>query len=298
MQLSSSKDSHSRPGSYTIEPPRRKALKDLEKSMRVRFKRLKLLDQALSHSSFVNELSDERRQHNEKLEFLGDAVLELVVSHELFADYPDYYEGKLTKLRAAVVSKTTLALVAKKIGIGPYIRLGKGEELGGGRRRNSLLADAMEAMIGAVYLDGGLKAARRFIMNHFGEEIERLDHDQHKMDYKSILQEVTQSRFQILPRYTVVGESGPPHERTYEVLLTINGEAYGTGFGRNKKEAQQNAARDALLKLQVELETEQESGTDPQFGSVPLAHEPESTHGLLSDRKTESDSRTGTQARG
>jgi ribonuclease-3 len=290
MQLSSSKDSHSRQRSFPIEPPRRKALKELEKTMRAHFRHLKLLDQALSHSSFVNELPDERRPHNEKMEFLGDAVLELVVSHELFDSYPMYYEGKLTKLRAAVVSKTTLALVAKKIGIGSYIRLGKGEELGGGRRRNSLLADAMEAVIGAVYLDGGLKAARRFIVNHFGEEIERLDHDQHKMDYKSMLQEVTQSRFQMLPKYTVVSELGPPHERTYEVVLTINGKQYGAGLGQNKKEAQQNAARNALLKLQENL------GTAPQFGPVPAApseHKSEAEHGLFSDRETESDSRTG-----
>ncbi|MBI5115960.1 ribonuclease III [Candidatus Poribacteria bacterium] len=279
-----------------MEPPRRKALKDLEKTMRVRFRRLKLLDQALSHSSFVNELPDERRPHNEKMEFLGDAVLELVVSHELFDSYPMYYEGKLTKLRAAVVSKTTLALVAKKIGIGPYIRLGKGEELGGGRRRNSLLADAMEAIIGAVYLDGGLKAAHQFIMNHFGDEIERLDHDQHKMDYKSMLQEVTQSRFQMLPRYTVVNESGPPHERTYEVALTINDKPYGAGFGRNKKEAQQNAARNALLKLQENPEPDPTDGSahsSANSKTVPSENKPEAEHGLFSERKAEGDSPTG-----
>jgi ribonuclease-3 len=233
-----------------MDPARRKALGELEKSLHVRFRRLGLLDQALSHSSFVNELPEQRHAHYEKLEFLGDAVLELVVSHELFDNYPMYYEGQLTKLRAAVVSKTTLAKVAKKIGIGPYIRLGKGEELGGGRKRNSLLADAMEAVIGAIYLDGGLKSARKFIMRHFGEEIDHLDHDQHKMDYKSILQEITQSRFQALPKYSVQSESGPPHERTYEVLLTIEDEPYATGRGRNKKEAQQKAACEALKKLQ------------------------------------------------
>lgn len=233
-----------------MEPARRKALRELEKSLHARFRRLGLLDEALSHSSFVNELPEQKRAHYEKLEFLGDAVLELVISHELFDNYPMYYEGQLTKLRAAVVSKTTLAKVAKKVGIAPYIRLGKGEELGGGRRRNSLLADAMEAVIGAIYLDAGLKSARKFVMRHFSEEIENLDHDQHKMDYKSILQEITQSRFQTLPKYTVLNESGPPHERTYEVLLTIEDESYATGQGRNKKEAQQKAACEALKKLQ------------------------------------------------
>lgn len=225
-------------------------LKELQRSLGVKFRRMSFLDQALSHSSFVNERSEQRGTHNEKLEFLGDAVLELVVSHELFHNFPAYFEGQLTKLRAAVVSKTTLASVAKKIGIAPYIRLGKGEELGGGRKRNSLLADAMEAIIGAIYLDGGIKAARQFILDHFAEEIERLDRDQHKMDYKSILQEITQSRFQTLPRYTVVNEIGPPHERIYEVLLSIRDEPYGTGKGPNKKEAQQNAAHNALQKLQ------------------------------------------------
>jgi ribonuclease-3 len=208
-----------------------------------------LLEQAVSHSSFINELPEERPLHNEKLEFLGDAVLELVVSHELFDDYPQYCEGELTKLRAAVVRKTTLAKVAKRLDIGQYLRLGRGEEQGGGRTRNSLLADAMEAIIGAVYLDGGLGAARKFILNHFSEEIARLDQDHHKMDYKSILQEITQSRFQTLPKYTVLTETGPPHDRVYEVSLSIAKAPYAVGIGRNKKEAQQMAARKALRKL-------------------------------------------------
>lgn len=250
MQPLSSNETNDHRTSYTIEPARRKALRKLEQSLRVRFRRLKLLDQALSHSSFVNELTERKRPHNEKLEFLGDAVLELVISHELFDNYPMYYEGGLTKLRAAVVRKSTLAKVAKKIGIGPCIRLGKGEDQGGGRKRNSLLADTMEAIIGAIFLDGGLEAARRFVVGHFKEEIERLDLDQHKMDYKSILQEITQSRFQTLPKYIILSESGLPHDRTYEVLLTINDEPYGSGIGRNKKEAHQNAARDALKKLE------------------------------------------------
>lgn len=236
-----------------MKPARRRELKELQKSLNVRFRRLPLLDQALSHSSFVNELPNQRGSHYEKLEFLGDAVLELIVSHELYHTYPGYFEGQLTKLRAAVVSRTTLANVAKRIGIGPCIRLGKGEELGGGRRRNALLADAMEAIIGALYLDSGLKAARQFVLHHFSEEIDRLDSDQHKMNYKSILQEITQSRFQTLPKYTVLSESGPPHERIYEVALFIKDEPYGAGSGPNKKEAQQNAARAALEKLKSEI---------------------------------------------
>ena len=251
MQPLSSGNSNRR-RSYILEPERRKEIRELEKALRVRFRRLELLDQALSHPSFVNELPEQRGAHYEKLEFLGDAVLELVVSHELFEKYPTYFEGELTKLRAAVVSKPTLAKIAKKIGIDPYIRLGKGEELGGGRKRNSLLADVMEAVIGALFLDSGLKAAREFVVRHFSDDIDRLDQDQQKMDYKSILQEITQSRFQTLPRYIVLNESGPPHDRTYEILLTINDQPYGSGQGRNKKEAQQNAARDALAKLQAE----------------------------------------------
>jgi len=229
---------------------RRKELKDLEKLLGVHMRRIDLLNQALCHPSYVNELPEERGEHYEKLEFLGDAVLELIISHELYEAYPQYEEGELTKLRAAVVSKPTLAKTAKKIGIDPFIKLGKGEELGGGRKRNSLLADALEALIGAIYLDGGLKMAREFILQHFSDEIERLDKDQQKMDYKSILQEKTQMRFQTLPKYTVVRESGPPHDRTYDVLLTIKDEPYGIGTGRNKKEAQQNAARAALKKME------------------------------------------------
>lgn len=250
MQPSSSRKVSNRLSSFVIKPDRRKELKKLEERLHVRFRRLQFLEEALSHSSFVNELSEPGQPHNEKLEFLGDAVLELVISHELFANYPTYYEGELTKLRAAVVSKPTLARIAKKMHIGKYMRLGKGEEMGGGRKRNSLLADALEAIIGAVYLDRGLKAAREFVIRHFSGEIDRLDHDRHKMDFKSILQEITQSKFQTLPRYTVISEIGPPHDRTYEVLLRINDEPYGTGRGRNKKEAQQDAARLALRKLQ------------------------------------------------
>lgn len=250
MQRLSSKNLNKRKTPYTLSKSRRKELREFEAELGVRFKKIKLLDQALSHSSYVNELSDFSRPHNEKLEFLGDAVLELVISHELFDNYPSYFEGKLTKLRAAVVSMKTLAMIAKRIGIAPHIRLGKGEEVGGGRKRNSLLADALEAIIGAIYLDSGLKAARDFVLNHFSEEIERLDQDRHKMDYKSILQEITQSRFQTLPRYTILNESGPPHDRMFEVSLTINNEPYGIGTGRNKKEAQQSAAHAALEKLQ------------------------------------------------
>ncbi len=251
MQPLSSKKSASRPTRRTVDTARTAALKEVQRALGVRFRRIELLDQALSHSSFVNELPDETPPpHNEKLEFLGDAVLELVISHELFDKYPQYFEGELTKLRAAIVRKTTLAKMAKKIGIGPYIKLGKGEEIGGGRRRNSLLADALEAVIGALFCDGGLEAARKFVMRHFSEDIARLDQDYHKMDYKSILQELTQSRFQTLPKYSVSSESGPPHDRTYEISITIDKEPYGIGTGRNKKEAQQKAARLALRKLQ------------------------------------------------
>lgn len=251
MQPLSSKDSSDSPASFPMEEPRRKELGELQRVLHAKFRRVELLEQALSHSSFINEQPSEKRPHNEKLEFLGDAVLELVVSHELFDDYPQYCEGELTKLRAAVVRKTTLAKVAKNMGIAPYIRLGKGEEQGGGRKRNSLLADAMEAIIGAIFIDGGLNAARKFILRHFSEEIDRLDHDHHKMDYKSILQEITQSRFQTLPRYAVLSETGPPHDRTYEVSLSIAKEPYAVGSGRNKKEAQQRAARIALRKLKT-----------------------------------------------
>jgi ribonuclease-3 len=249
MQPLSSKDSNDKPAFLPIEAARRKELAKLQRTLQVKFRQVELLEQAVSHSSFVNELPEATPLHNEKLEFLGDAVLELVVSHELFNDYPQYCEGELTKLRAAVVRKTTLAKVAKNLNIGPYIRLGRGEEQGGGRMRNSLLADAMEAIIGAVFLDGGLGAAQKFILKHFSEEIARLDQDHHKMDFKSILQEITQSRFQTLPKYTVLSETGPPHDRVYEVSLSIAKVPYAIGIGRNKKEAQQMAARKALRKL-------------------------------------------------
>lgn len=250
MQPLPSKDSSDAEAPQSQGSARRKELAKVQRELRVKFRQTDLLEEALSHSSFVNELADEKLPHNEKLEFLGDAVLELIVSHELYIDYPEYCEGELTKLRAAAVRKTTLAKIAKQIDIGPYIRLGKGEELGGGRKRNALLADALEAIIGALYLDGGLEKARKFILDHFADEIERLNQDHHKMDYKSILQEITQSRFQTLPRYNVVSETGPPHDRIYEISITIAKKPYGIGKGRNKKDAQQKAARAALIKLQ------------------------------------------------
>jgi len=241
-------------------PPRlltreRRALhRDLEQKLRYRFHNPLLLEQALAHSSFVNEQPDDAWCDNEKLEFLGDAVLELTVSMLLYRRHPTYSEGDLTKLRAAVVSTPTLADIAREMELGSFLLLGRGEDRAGGRNRASLLADATEAVLGAIYLDSRrwwsprprLAPVRNVVDHLFSEAMDRLDQMQHKMDYKSMLQEHTQSRFKTLPQYTVLSEEGPPHDRRYEVRISIGNREYGVGRGRSKKQAQQDAARVAL----------------------------------------------------
>jgi len=243
--------------SHLLAPERVPVLRALERRLGYRFKNLMWLEQALAHSSFVNEQNPGDWRDNEKLEFLGDAVLELSVSLILYRRYPSYLEGDLTKLRAAVVSRPTLGSIARHLDLGPCMRLGRGEDKAGGRQRASLLADALEAVVGGVYLDSPrwwrrdhrLTPAMRLVEQHFSPEIERLDQVQHKMDYKSMLQEQTQSRFKVLPRYRVLSEEGPPHQRTYEVEIRIEENVFGLGRGHSKKQAEQDAARAALEKL-------------------------------------------------
>lgn len=216
------------------------------------FRHPHLLDEALTHKSHVNEVKGKREKHNERLEFLGDAVLSLVMNHELVHTFPDFTEGDLSKLKARLVSETTLAKAARRLGLGPLLRLGRGEELTQGREKNSLLANALEALTAAVYLDGGLEAARAFILRTFAQDLEELtvhetpDLVVDRQDCKTRFQEWSQKWFEALPQYAVVRESGPDHQKTFEVQLIVNGEVLGTGTGRTKKEAEQGAAKQAL----------------------------------------------------
>lgn len=220
---------------------------DLEQIIGHGFERPRLLEHALTHKSYANE--KRLKNHNERMEFLGDSVLNLAVSQILMKNCPDSTEGDLSRLRAAIVSEPTLASIARKIRLGEFILLGKGEEQSGGRNKDSLLSDCLEAVIAAVYLDSGLDAAAVLIERLFGDEIRRVCIAGGTTDYKSRLQELCQEKLKQLPLYQMVSESGPDHQKVFEVEICINGAVYGRGRGRSKKEAEQQAAREALEKL-------------------------------------------------
>lgn len=205
-----------------------------------------LLRQALTHSSYVNENGLTRNDCNERLEFLGDAVLELVSSEFLYKEYKDVPEGELTKMRASLVCEPALASDARNIGLNEYILLGKGEEHTGGRERDSIISDALEALIGAVFIDGGLEKAKELILKFVLNDIE-----DKKMFYdsKSMLQEIVQQEFETSPVYVIVGESGPDHSKTFTAEVLLNGIVSGQGKGKTKKNAEQQAAYNALKKL-------------------------------------------------
>jgi len=227
---------------------------ELESLLGHSFRDPRWLHQSLMHSSRIPERTDqEPAESNEKLEFLGDAVLELVVSEELVRDFPDWSEGQLSKSRARLVNATAISLAAQRLGLGKYLRLGRGEEKTGGRTKPALLADAYEALIAAIYLDGGLEAARGFVRRSLVEgaiavEAERLGHT----DHKSALQEFLQSRGMAPGTYHVIAESGPDHQKTFRVEVRIGGQAPAVGAGKTKKEAEQSAAIAALIQLGAE----------------------------------------------
>ncbi|MCR5665327.1 MAG: ribonuclease III [Eubacterium sp.] len=221
--------------------------KKLEQRIGYQFQNQKLLIQALTHSSYANENKKLHRKDNERLEFLGDAVLELVSSEFLYENYPKYPEGKLTKLRASLVCEPTLADVANEMELGAYISLGKGEDATGGRKRKSVLSDALEALIGAIYLDGGFANAKEFILKFILTDIE---HKHLFYDSKTILQEYVQANYTEPLTYRLVSESGPDHDKLFVIEAYVGEEKVGCGEGHSKKNAQQQAAYQALLKLQ------------------------------------------------
>ena len=221
-------------------------LKELEKKTGYTFKDFSLLEQAMMHSSYTNEKHLPKYRCNERLEFLGDAVLELVSSEYLFNESPHTPEGELTKTRASMVCEPSLALCARDISLGDYLLLGKGEEATGGRLRDSVTSDAMEALIGAVYLDGGFTSAKEFIHRFILTDLEdkKLFYDS-----KTILQEMVQAQKSGEITYHLVSEQGPDHNKSFEVEVQIKGTGYGRGRGRTKKSAEQQAAYQAILKL-------------------------------------------------
>lgn len=221
-------------------------LKELEKKTGYSFKNFSLFRQALTHSSYANEHKQEHQHDNERLEFLGDAVLEVISSEFLFFQYPEMPEGDLTKLRASIVCEPTLALCARELKLGDYLLLGKGEERTGGRRRDSIVSDAMEALIGAIYLDGGFANAKEFIDRFILTDTE---HKQLFYDSKTILQEEVQGSDKGSLHYELVREEGPDHNKHFVVAAYVGEEKLGMGEGTTKKAAEQQAAYETLLKL-------------------------------------------------
>jgi ribonuclease-3 len=221
----------------------------LQQALGVKFKNIALLQQALVHSSYINENPAFSPGHNERLELLGDAVLGLVVAEELYRSSPDLTEGEMTRLRAALVNRDTLARVAQSISLGDFLSLGKGEEAGGGRSKPTNLAGALEAVIAAVYLDRGLAAAGDTVARLFVAEWPKLARPGAGENFKSRLQQLVQSRFQQMPSYRLVAKAGQPHDMVFAVEVAVNGEVVGMGSGRSKKLAETAAAREALERL-------------------------------------------------
>ena len=221
-------------------------MKTLEEKLGYTFRDRRLLEAALYHSSYANEHRGSGIQSNERLEFLGDSVLGMVTADYLYHKHPDLPEGDLTRIRAALVCEESLHEVAQSLELGNYLKLGRGEESGGGRRRPSILADATESVFAAVYLDGGLEEVRalihRVLLQREREEVV----EERRRDFKTELQELVQRRSDQVLRYEMVGSSGPDHAKVFEARVTINGQTAGTGTGRSKKEAEQAAARNAL----------------------------------------------------
>jgi ribonuclease III len=220
-------------------------LASLQEGTKYKFIDIKLLNKSLTHKSYANEKS-ENLKHNERLEFLGDSVLDILVSDYLVKEFSDFAEGTLSKIRAAVVNETCLAKLAQKINLGNYLLLGRGEDLSGGRQKPSILADAFEALAGAVFRDGGLNAASELFLPLLVEEVEKTAESWSFRDFKSDLQEYTQNKLSCIPSYQVVREIGPDHAKEFEVAVVIRNEEQGKGLGRSKKEAEQSAAKIAM----------------------------------------------------
>jgi len=222
----------------------------LEKQLGYRFERQDILKQAFRHASYVNEREQDGQGNNERLEFLGDAVLDLAISHILMDLFEDVTEGELSKYRAYIVSEGGLCRVAKRLALGGYMLLGRGEEVTQGREKPSILANTMEALLGALYLDAGFERTKEIIRRWFMPMVEEIHADGLLNDFKSVLQEYTQERYKQRPEYLLVEESGPSHDRTFRVSLRLAGRIIAGGEGKSKKEAEQKAAKEAFLCLQ------------------------------------------------
>ncbi|MCK8823946.1 ribonuclease III [Fuchsiella alkaliacetigena] len=225
-------------------------LTELQEKIKISFNDTSLLKKALTHKSFANENRELKLKDNERLEFLGDSVLDIIVSEYMFQEYPNYPEGELAKMRAVVVSAPILADKARYLDLGRYLLLGKGEEMTGGRDRSSILADAFEALVGSIYLDSGLEVVRRFVLSLLEQDVKEVEIGEHIQDYKTTLQELIQKSSNARPEYYVIAEEGPDHSKEFTVEVRFDGQLLGRGKGSSKKEAQQKAARDALENIE------------------------------------------------
>lgn len=232
-----------------MDSDRRERLNNLETALTWRFNEPEILDRALTHRSYLNENPDLDCCDNERLEFLGDAVLELCITDMLIRNFPDAAEGVLSKLRASLVNEQTLAVIAADFHLGDYLLLGKGEEVSGGRNKGSILANTFEAVTGALFLDLGYHAACHFIGTIFEPIIMRSGEEPVYCDYKSLLQELCQHRFKTIPVYTLTGEYGPDHDKTFEVSVSFGSDIQKHGSGKSKKLAEQDAAKKACRDL-------------------------------------------------
>ena len=226
-------------------------MESLEKKLNYRFKNIELLKNALTHSSYANEVRNGITS-NERLEFLGDSVLSIIVSEFIYKKFANQPEGELTKLRASLVCEKSLCGFSRELELGKHLRLGKGEEKGGGRNRDSILADAFEAVLAAMYLDGGFEVAKNHVLRFVKEEIEHTDDEVFK-DYKTLLQEIIQRNPEESVAYFLTGESGPDHNKLFTVEVRLNSNVIGKGEGRSKKQAEQMAAKQALSLMGAEI---------------------------------------------
>lgn len=227
-------------------------LKQLQKRLRYKFRRFHYLQEALTHTSYVNENPELGIKSNETLEFLGDAVLGLIITEYLYKNFPDFSEGKLSILKSTLVSEQVLAELSMRLDLGEYLILGRGEDRGQIRMRHSVLSNALEAVMGGMYLDNGLKPVRKFIYRIYDEKLRDMPKEEVLGSYKNRLQHYTQTEFGCIPVYEVISEKGPSHNRLYEITVRFNGKVYGHGKGTSKKRAEQEAARGALIALGLE----------------------------------------------
>jgi ribonuclease-3 len=246
-------------GSKGMGSKSRRGTAELQEAVGHEFRDADLLETALTHRSYANEHPKEQLKSNERLEFLGDAVLELAVSHLLMEAHAEQSEGVLSRWRAALVNEKSLAQKARAMGLGDYLRLGKGEERTFGREKDSLLADAYEGLLAAIYLDGGFEKALQIIRRQFHQEVVEHPWDVADEDFKTRLQEYTQSLLKVIPRYALVGEEGPDHDKLFHVKLQVGEGLISFGHGRSKKEAEQQAAREMLARLATDAGSAEQS---------------------------------------